>query len=109
MRGWWISKAQSTPRIELLHLYTDENGRFALQCDGTVDGAVVGTHLVRIMTRGNEVVGQHPDTGSPDETPVRRDVDPIPPEWNALSKVEFKVPPGGTDRANFDIKSRKRR
>jgi hypothetical protein len=61
------------------------------------------------MTRGSDVVGQDPEGGSPDETPVKRNVDPIPPEWNALSKVEFDVQPGGTDQANFDIKTRKRR
>ena len=82
--------------------YTDENGRFVLKSD-KADGAVVGKHLVRIMTRGNEVVGQYPEGGSPDETPLKREVDPIPPEWNALSKVEFEVPSGGTDQANFDI------
>jgi hypothetical protein len=85
--------------------YTDEKGRFVLMHDGR-DGAVVGKHLVRIMTRGSDVVGQYPE-GSPDETPKDRPVDPIPPEWNAISKVEFDVPPGGTDKANFDIKSRK--
>ena len=42
-----------------------------------------------------------------DETPPNKEVDPIPAEWNALSKVEFDVPPGGTDQANFDILTRK--
>jgi hypothetical protein len=87
--------------------YTDENGRFVLVGADGEDGAVVGKHLVRIMTRGNDVVGQ-PEVGSPDDAPVGRGkVDPIPPEWNALSKVEFEVPKGGTDKANFDITSRK--
>jgi hypothetical protein len=86
--------------------YTDENGRFVLKGDDARDGAQVGKHLVRIMTRGNEVVGQHPE-GSPDETPKNQPVDPIPPEWNALSDKEFEVPSGGTDQANFDITSRK--
>ena len=88
--------------------YTDEHGRFVLQGDNGRDGAVVGKHRVRIMTRGNEVVGQDVEGGSPDETPTKREVDPIPPEWNALSNVEFDVPSGGTDKANFDIKSRKK-
>jgi hypothetical protein len=87
--------------------YTDENGRFVLKSDDH-DGAVVGKHLVRIMTKGNEVVGQDVEGGSPDETPLKRDVDPIPPEWNARSKVEFDVPSGGTDQANFDITTRKK-
>ena len=88
--------------------YTDANGRFVLACDGEKDGAVVGKHLVRIMTRGNEVVGQ-PGVGSDDGggAPAGKNVDPIPAEWNALSKVEFDVPKGGTDKANFDIVSKK--
>ena len=88
--------------------YTDENGRFVLKSDSTTDGAIVGKHLVRIMTSGNDVVGQDPEGGSPDETVTRgRNVDPIPPEWNALSKREFDVPKGGTDKANFDIVTKK--
>jgi hypothetical protein len=88
--------------------YTDENGRFVLKCDNKINGALVGKHLVRIMTRGNEVVGQNLETGSDDATPLRREVDPIPPEWNAASKVEFDVPSAGTDKANFDITSKKK-
>jgi hypothetical protein len=86
--------------------YTDENGRFVLQTDNAEKGAVVGKHRVRIMTRGSDMVGQTPG-GSPDDVPAGKAVDPIPPEWNALSTVEFDVPPGGTDQANFDIKTRK--
>jgi hypothetical protein len=86
--------------------YTDENGRFVLKSDETRNGAVVGKHRVRIMTRGNEVVGQDPEKGSDDAAPARREVDPIPPEWNALSTVEFVVPSGGTDQANFEIKTK---
>ena len=88
--------------------YTDENGRFVLKSDNTINGAVVGKHRVRIMTRGSDVVGQSPEGGSPDETP-KPNLDPIPPEWNALSNVEFDVPPGGTDQANFDITTRKKK
>ena len=87
--------------------YTDEKGRFVLQHDGR-DGSVVGKHRVRISTRGNDVVGQPAEgTGSSDESPAKGPVDPITPEWNALSNVDFDVPAGGTDKANFDIKSRK--
>lgn len=86
--------------------YTDAEGRFVLMCDG-INGAVVGKHLVRIMTRGNDVVGDSPEGGSSDEVSTKRTIDPIPPEWNALSKVEFEVPPGGTDKADFDIPSKR--
>ncbi len=81
--------------------YTDENGRFVLKCDDK-DGALVGKHQVRIMTRGNDVVGRLPDGSSPDGAPAGR-VDPIPADWNSNSKVEFDVPKGGTDKADFDI------
>jgi hypothetical protein len=84
--------------------YTDERGRFVLEGDDEILGAVVGKHRVRIMTRGNDVVGQSSKGGTPDDAPTgRTTVDPIPPEWNALSEKEFDVPPGGTDQANFNI------
>ncbi|HEY2783989.1 MAG TPA: hypothetical protein VGJ05_03365 [Fimbriiglobus sp.] len=89
--------------------YTDANGRFDLICDMERQGAVVGRHRVRIMTRGNNVIGYDPVLGSPDKPPAfgRGLVfDPIPPEWNALSQVEFVVPAEGTDQANFDIVSK---
>lgn len=85
--------------------YTDANGRFELISDDN-KGAVVGKHLIRIMTRGNDIEGASPEGGSSDETPTNRPIDPIPPEWNALSAVVFEVPNGGTDQANFDIASK---
>jgi hypothetical protein len=88
--------------------YTDENGRFVLMCE-TKYGAVVGKHRVRIMTKGNDVETQYGEGGSPDDAPTGRKVlDPIPPEWNSMSNVEFDVPPGGTDQANFDIVTSKK-
>lgn len=89
--------------------YTDENGRYELVLQGgDRKGAIVGRHRVRIMTKGNDVmIEEDTETGSEDETPVEgRVVDPIPPEWNALSDKEFEVTSGGTDKANFDIVSR---
>lgn len=88
--------------------YTDENGRFVLVTDDDVQGAVVGKHRVRIMTKGNDVVGQS-DTGSPDGAPPPKNLDPIPPEWNALSDKEFVVPPEGTDKADFAIETKKKK
>jgi len=88
--------------------YTDENGRFELKSDNQDNGAVVGKHLVRIMTKGGDVVGQDPDGGSSDEAPKRRNVDPIPPEWNSRSDKEFVVPAVGTDQANFDIPTKRK-
>lgn len=86
--------------------FTDANGKFSLKCDGTMDGAIVGKHLVRIMSRSEGATSIKPGTSSPDGAPTtRKSADPIPPEWNGESKVEFDVPAGGSDKANFDIKT----
>lgn len=88
--------------------YTDDNGRFVLKYDGMEDGAVVGRHRVRIMTKGSDVMvqGGGEGTGSDDYTPPANvKVDPIPVEWNGYSTKEFEVPAGGTDKADFDITS----
>ena len=86
--------------------FTDANGKFSLKCDGTMDGAIVGKHLVRIMSRSEGATSIKPGTSSPDGAPTsRKSADPIPPEWNGESKVEFEVPAGGSDKANFDIKT----
>lgn len=86
--------------------YTDANGRFELVSDDH-QGAVVGKHRVRIMSVGELPGGPSPEGGSSDETPINRPVDPIPPEWGALSEKTFDVPAGGTDKANFDILTKK--
>ncbi len=83
--------------------YTDESGRYVLYSDNEIDGAVIGKHRVRIMTRGNDIVGQNPSGTSVDGAPAEKRVDPIPPEWNALSDKEFEVPAGGVNNADFDI------
>jgi hypothetical protein len=85
---------------------TDEKGHFVLQTDDLKNGAVVGKHLIRVQTRG-QVVQFDPSTGSPDNAPPPGKRDPIPAEWNTMSNKEFEVPPGGTDKANFDIVTKK--
>ena len=84
--------------------YTDENGRFELISDNN-QGAIAGKQLVRITTRFDQIAGE-PGVGSPDGTPVIQSRDPIPLEWRDPGK-EFTVPPGGTDKANFDIVTKK--
>jgi hypothetical protein len=86
--------------------YTDAKGRFTLKTDEGQEGAVRGKHLVRIMTKGNNVVIADPSLGSPDSGSKAR-FDPIPAEWNALSDKTFEVPAAGTDQANFDIKRKR--
>jgi len=91
--------------------YTDENGRFVLKSDDGTDGAVVGKHIVRIMTKGNEVVqlaegGGSVDGGGP---PAKGTVDPIPAEWGTDSKKEVDVPVAGLNDLKFEITSSKKK
>jgi hypothetical protein len=85
---------------------TDAKGHFVLKTDDLKNGAVVGKHLVKISTRG-PVMQFDPAVGSPDNAPANVKRDLIPAEWNTLSDKEFEVPAGGTDKANFDIVTKK--
>jgi hypothetical protein len=74
---------------------TDEQGRFSLQLVAPEQaGAAVGEHVVTISTA----------TGGSDEKPATGR--PLPREWIDGSR-KFKVPPGGTAEANFDIREGK--
>jgi hypothetical protein len=86
---------------------TDANGHFVLKTDELKNGAVPGMHRVTVQTRGN-VMQFDPATGSPDTAPANVKRDAIPAEWNTMSDKEFEVPPGGTDKANFDIVTKKK-
>ena len=83
--------------------YTDESCKFVLKSDEK-DGAVVGKHRVRITTRPDALQGEV-GVGSPDGTPANMPRNALPLEWRDPGK-EFEVPPGGTDKANFDIKTK---
>jgi hypothetical protein len=89
--------------------YTDANGRFQLKTMDGDEGAVVGKHTVQISSKGDYVLPIDPETGSSDTLPAgaaKAKVDPIPRDWINPGK-DFEVPPGGTDKANFDIVSKK--
>ena len=86
---------------------TDASGHFALKTDELKNGAVIGKHLVKISTRG-PVVQVDPAVGSPDSAPANIKRDLVPAEWNTLSDKEFEVPSAGTDKANFDIVTKKK-
>lgn len=91
---------------------TDAHGRFLLATDDGHVGAVVGKHRVRIMMKHAAGSAPYdPSLGSPDNAPAPRrakgEVDPIPESWNASSTVEFVVPSGGTDKADFNIENPK--
>ena len=87
---------------------TDADGKYTLKYDNVEPGAVVGKHVVRIVTNGVFTGTQEEGTGSDDATPKNAKADPIPAEWfDPNNPKHFDVPKGGTDKANFDILSKK--
>jgi hypothetical protein len=76
--------------------FTDSDGRYLLKLIGQDnEGAVVTKHKVRItLTRRED---------SADDRPKR--YKEIPARYNGKTKLEFDVPAGGTDSANFDLTS----
>lgn len=71
--------------------HTDEQGRFSLRMvEPNKPGAVVGDHTVTIAT----------NTEAPPTATVKGS--PIPIAWRDGTR-QFRVPPGGTTKANFDI------
>jgi hypothetical protein len=95
---------------------TDGDGRYVLkdQLRGR-PGAMVGKHRVRISSGdpyANEPVPSTPETGTqdgyvPPAAKTRRVFrEDIPVRYNQESELEFTVPAGGTDQANFDLNSK---
>jgi len=84
---------------------TDANGRYSLKTTDGITGAVIGKNQVKIVTNSADVVGFDPSTGSRDDVPgpAKGKIDPIPPDWRNLGGHTYEVPPGGTDKADFDI------
>jgi hypothetical protein len=75
---------------------TDAEGRFQLKMiESNEPGAVVGRHVVRLTAK--ELRESH----AGDAAPVLKN--PLPPQSQDGS-MNFEVPPGGTDQANFDLK-----
>jgi hypothetical protein len=76
---------------------TDLNGRFTLRLVGSDrPGAVVGKHRVAITS------GAAADTTN-DRAPATKEG--IPARYNTKSRLETEVGPGGTEEANFPLKS----
>jgi hypothetical protein len=88
---------------------TDAQGRYALKISAQTmegEGAVVGKHRVFISTifdGGND--NFNPETGTPDGAPVKLR-ERIPARYNTQSKMEFDVPTGGTEKADFKLTSK---
>jgi hypothetical protein len=81
---------------------TNENGEYKLKGPNGENGAWVGRHKVMIDAHA-------PQVGETDERPPRGgwpQVNKVPPKYNKDSKETFEVPSEGTDKANFDLKTK---
>jgi hypothetical protein len=77
---------------------TDADGKYSLKtADTDKSGAIVGTHRVQINLKVES-----------DDRPAFNRPPPklLPPKYNRNTELEFKVPPGGTTAANFDLSSK---
>lgn len=74
----------------------DASGRYTLQTVvGDHRGAAVGRHKVTIsLSKANP---QNPEGAAKEQ---------IPAKYNDRSELTFEVPSGGTDKADFDLKSK---
>lgn len=79
--------------------YTDENGHYTLVYDGEKPGALTGKHRVRISPQWVSNKGDDRGEGGGGMSLNY----PIPAEWSDMSTLEFEVPAGGTDKADFHI------
>jgi hypothetical protein len=81
---------------------TDADGRYMLTVDKDTPGAVVGRCRIFVTTRFTDPLPPDQDGGPP----VRLPRDKVPDRYNVRTDLTFDVPPGGTDQADFDLKSR---
>jgi hypothetical protein len=76
---------------------TDTDGRYTLSLVGKGGkGAVIGKHKVRITRMAQ-------DADSEDDRP--KQVQRMPKQSKRDQQMEFEVPPGGTDSADFNLNS----
>jgi hypothetical protein len=81
---------------------TDADGRYTLYIDQNNPGAVIGKCRIYITTLLTDPVLDDRDGGPP----IKRPKDRVPEKYNQRTELIYDVPPGGTDQANFDLKSR---
>jgi hypothetical protein len=80
---------------------TDEDGHYSLQTTRGANGARVGKYRVSISLLKEQV-------GDRDERRPRggwKLADEVPPRYNEKTTLTFDVPDGGTDEADFPLKS----
>lgn len=77
---------------------TDNEGRYALRHLQEGDGALVGQHRVSVST----VVGKEGPNGEILGLTKER----VPSRYNNNTELVIEVPPGGTDEANLELRSK---
>jgi hypothetical protein len=80
---------------------TDADGRFTLSVDPATPGSVVGKCRIYVTTLLSDPTADDRDAGG-----AKRVKDRVPEKYNKKTELVFDVPAGGTDQANFDLKSR---
>jgi hypothetical protein len=81
---------------------TDAQGRFTLKLTTGENGAVVGKHRViisQVVSKNDPADDARPTRGGPPQ------MEKLPARYNSESKETFDVPSGGTDKADFELKS----
>jgi hypothetical protein len=84
---------------------TDAEGRYTLTVDKDTPGAVVNKCRIFITTLYGTRPANDEDGGRP-QMHLRKLKDRVPEKYNLKTELTFDVPPGGTDQANFNLKSR---
>ena len=77
---------------------TNEKGEYTLTSVTGRTGAVVGKHRVSVSLMGQS-------TGTGDEWRPGTLVNQIPVRYNGKTELTYEVPAGGTDKADFALKS----
>jgi|SRR6516164_5488110 hypothetical protein len=80
---------------------TNADGRYSLTIDRNTPGGVVGKCRIYITTLLTDPAIDERDGGPP----IKRPKDKVPDRYNQKTELVFEVPPGGTDQANFELKS----
>jgi len=78
---------------------TDAQGKYKLAIEPGKPGAVVGKHKVAVNAGGG-TAGDDRDAGGP------RGKEKLPEKYNYKTTLTFDVPPEGTEKADFELKSR---
>ena len=81
---------------------TDADGHYKLIFDKNTPGAVVGKCRVYITSIVAAGVTEDKDGGPP----VKQVKDRVPAKYNLNTELTCDVPAGGSDQANFELKSR---